>query len=146
MFKMTEKEKLAYEIAKKAHAGQVDKAGVDYINHPLYVAEHCNTENERIVALLHDVVEDTDVTLEDLSKVFDQEIVEAVDCITHHDEVDYETYLKRVKANPIACAVKIQDITNNLDISRIKNPTKKDYQRLNKYEQAICFLTDTMLI
>ena len=92
------------------------------------------------MALLHDVVEDTDVTLDDLSKVFDQEIVEAVDCITHRKGVDYETYLARVKNNQIAKAVKVQDAMNNLDITMIKNPTEKDYKRLEKYTKALEYL------
>ena len=137
MFVMSEKEKKAYEIAKKAHKGQVDKAGVDYINHPLTVASKCQSEDERIVALLHDVVEDTDVTLEDLSKVFDKHIIEAIDAITHREGVSYEDYLLNLKKNELALQVKLKDIENNMDLSRIKNPTQKDYGRLEKYRFAL---------
>ena len=137
MFVMSEKEKKAYEIAKKAHKGQVDKAGVDYINHPLTVASKCQSEDERIVALLHDVVEDTDVTLEDLSKVFDKHIIEAIDAITHREGVSYEDYLLNLKKNELALQVKLKDIENNMDLSRIKNPTQKDYDRLEKYRFAL---------
>ena len=137
MFVMSEKEKKAYEIAKKAHKGQVDKAGVDYINHPLTVASKCQSEDERIVALLHDVVEDTDVTLEDLSKVFDKHIIDAIDAITHREGVSYEDYLLNLKKNELALQVKLKDIENNMDLSRIKNPTQKDYDRLEKYRFAL---------
>lgn len=137
MFVMSEKEKKAYEIAKKAHKGQVDKAGVDYINHPLTVASKCQSEDERIVALLHDVVEDTDVTLEDLSKVFDKHIIDAIDAITHREGVSYEDYLLNLKKNELALHVKFKDIENNMDLSRIKNPTQKDYDRLEKYRFAL---------
>ena len=137
MFVMSEKEKKAYEIAKKAHKGQVDKAGVDYINHPLTVASKCQSEDERIVALLHVVVEDTDVTLEDLSKVFDKHIIDAIDAITHREGVSYEDYLLNLKKNELALHVKFKDIENNMDLSRIKNPTQKDYDRLEKYRFAL---------
>ena len=134
---LTKEEKKAYEIAKKAHKGQVDKAGVDYINHPLTVASKCQSEDERIVALLHDVVEDTDVTLEDLSKVFDKHIIDAIDAITHREGVSYEDYLLNLKKNELALHVKFKDIENNMDLSRIKNPTQKDYDRLEKYRFAL---------
>lgn len=140
MWAMTDKEKLAYEIAKKAHFGQKDKAGKDYINHPLSVAEKCNSENERIVALLHDVVEDTEVTLEELSKYFSKEIIDAVDTITHRKEMSYEEYLQGVKKNNLALAVKLKDIAHNMDITRIPNPTEKDIQRLDKYKFALSIL------
>ena len=140
MFEMSEKEKLAYKIAKKAHKGQFDKAGKEYINHPLHVAEHCKTENERVVALLHDVVEDTNITLSELSKYFDKDIVDAIDCITHREEMDYKSYLEKVNSNPIARAVKIQDVLHNMDLSRINKPTEKDYLRLEKYVMALKIL------
>ncbi len=142
MFKMTEKEKLAFEIAKRAHKGQVDKAGVNYINHPLNVAKSLSKENERIVALLHDVVEDTEVTLKDLAKFFDDEIVNAVDAITHRLNETYDEYLNRVKLNPLALKVKLKDIENNMDLSRIAHPTEKDYARLKKYQYALKVLND----
>ena len=134
---------VAYAIALVAHKGQVDKAGVDYINHPLAVSAKCNTEKEKIVALLHDVVEDTNVTLEDLSKFFDSEIIEAIDLLTHKDEEDYLVYLSKIKSNSLARTVKIADLENNMDLTRIPNPTEKDYQRLeNKYKPAYRFLTE----
>lgn len=138
---MTEKEKLAYDIAYKAHTGQVDKCGVEYINHPLTVASYCKTEDERIVALLHDVVEDTDITLEDLAKVFDANIIDALRLLTHSDEIPYMEYVARIKENELAKAVKIADLTHNMDLSRFENPTKEDYERVeNKYKPAMEFL------
>ena len=138
---MTDKVKLAYAIALAAHKGQVDKAGNDYINHPLNVASKCKTEKEKIVALLHDVVEDTNVTLEDLKKFFDSDIIEAINLLTHKEEDTYMEYLTRIKNNPIAKNVKIQDLKHNMDLSRIPNPTTKDYERLeNKYKPALEFL------
>ena len=135
---MTEKEKLAYEIAFEAHKGQVDKSGKDYINHPLTVASYCNSEDERIVALLHDVVEDTNVTLEELSKIFDSNIIEALKLLTHIDDEPYLEYVARIKENKLAKAVKIADLTHNMDLSRFENPTKWDYERIeNKYKPAM---------
>ena len=125
----------ALEIAKKAHAGQKDKAGVEYILHPMTVASKMHTDVERAVAYLHDVVEDTDVTVNDLKEAgFSDEVVSAVSTITKKDGEDYEEYLNRVKQNPIALRVKIADMEHNSDISRIPNPTEKDLNRLEKYK------------
>lgn len=137
--------KLAYAIALVAHKGQVDKAGVDYINHPLAVARKFKTKKERIVSLLHDVVEDTNVTLDDLRLFFDEEVVEAINLLTHREEDDYLTYLARIKENELARKVKLADLENNMDLSRLPNPTEKDYERLeNKYKPAYKFLTENM--
>ena len=135
---MTDKEKLAYEIAYNAHKGQVDKTGKEYINHPLTVASYCKSEDERIVALLHDVVEDTNVTLKSLSEKFDTHIIEALKLLTHSDEEPYLEYVARIKKNELAKAVKIADLTHNMDLSRFENPTKWDYERVeNKYKPAM---------
>ena len=138
MNNMKEKEKLAYAIAYVAHKGQVDKVGKDYINHPLTVASYCKTEDERVVALLHDVVEDTNITLEDLSKFFDSNIIDALKLLTHDDDTPYMEYVARIKENEIAKAVKIADLTHNMDLSRFENPTKWDYDRVEyKYKPAM---------
>lgn len=138
---MTDKVKLAYAIALVAHKGQVDKAGMDYILHPLTVSNNCNTEEEKIVALLHDVLEDTSVTKEDLLKFFSSEIVEAVSLLTHKEEDSYTDYLAKIKANPLAKAVKLQDLKHNMDLSRLPNPSEKDLSRLeDKYKPALEFL------
>lgn len=131
----------AYQIAKAAHKGQVDKGGHDYINHPLTVAESVNSEAEKIVALLHDVVEDTPITLQNLyEQGFPYYIVKAIDCITKRDNESLEAYLERVKSDSLATTVKIADLTHNSDISRIPKPTKKDYDRIKRYKKEIDFL------
>lgn len=130
----------ALEMARKAHMNQVDKAGLDYINHPIYVSSHCATEDEKIVGLLHDTVEDTDLTIDEIKEEFGDVIAEAVDAITHRKGEGYKEYLTRLKQNSIARNVKLQDILHNADISRIANPTESDLQRQEKYKFALDFL------
>lgn len=128
----------AIEIATQAHQGQVDKAGQPYINHPLAVMAFVETEPEKIVAVLHDVVEDTAVTLAELREQgFAQEVLAAVEAITKVSGMIYADYLEQVKANRIALNVKIVDMTHNVDLSRIANPTEQDYQRLAKYQAIL---------
>ncbi|MCH1940021.1 HD domain-containing protein [Holdemania massiliensis] len=132
---------LALKVATEAHKGQKDKGGRDYINHPLTVASMCESDEEKIVALLHDVIEDTDVTLEDLKKYgFSSKILEAIDCITKQPGVSYDEYLRKIKNNELARKVKIADMTHNSDISRILDPTSKDYARVEKYKEKIQYL------
>lgn len=132
----------AMEVAKKAHSGQKDKAGVEYILHPIAVAGMLETEQEKIVALLHDVVEDSHITLNALGNMgFEFDIVTAVNLLTK-DGTDYDKYLERVKKNPLARAVKIADLTHNLDIRRISHPKEKDFQRIQKYKNGLEFLRD----
>jgi hypothetical protein len=130
---------IAFELARKAHEGQYDKGGRPYIEHPLAVEKMLVSPRQRIVALLHDVVEDTDTTLEDL-KPFGKEIVAAVDAITKRDSESLKDYLTRIKANPIARAVKIADLTHNSDLSRIPNPTQEDCDRAVRYKEEIAVL------
>lgn len=119
----------AIEISTKAHKGQKDKAGKDYINHPMTVAAMVNEDNEKIVAYLHDVVEDTNVTLADLKEVgFDNDVIEAIDAITKRDGENYDDYIYRVSNNKIAKQVKIADMTHNSDISRFDNLSQKDIE------------------
>ncbi len=133
----------ALQIAKEAHANQVDKAGIDYIEHPLYVSSLVNTTEEKIVALLHDVVEDSDMTFEDLEKnEFYSHIIEAVKLLTKQDGYNYDEYLSKIKNNELARKVKIADLTHNSDISRIKNVTDKDVERQQKYLKAIKYLSN----
>ena len=127
----------AKEIAEKAHAGQRDKGGNPYILHPIRVMERCETELEKITAVLHDVVEDSEFTLEDLRKEgFPEEILEALDCLTHPRGEKYMDYIERVCQNPLAVRVKYADLQDNMDLSRIPNPTEKDHARLEKYKKA----------
>lgn len=131
----------ALEIATEAHSGQFDKAGEDYIQHPLYVASLVSTEKEKAVALLHDVIEDSSITKEDLLlSGIDPEVVEAVLILTKQPSDSYQSYLERVKGNELARIVKLADLTHNSNLSRLKKITKKDEDRLQKYAKAIEYL------
>ena len=138
--KQSQSEK-AYEKAKKAHLGQVDKAGEDYIKHPEKVASFVKTDEEKAVAYLHDVIEDTELTLEDLHEYeFSKEVIEAVDIITKKKGEDYQSYLNSVKKNKLARAVKLADLRHNSDLTRLTKVTEKDIKRKEKYQKAIDFL------
>lgn len=127
---------LAITLANQAHAGQLDKAGKPYISHPLTVMSQMNTPESKIVAVLHDAIEDSDLTIADLVRQgFPEFITEAIAAITKRDGEPYEDYILRVKSNAIARKVKIADVTHNMNISRIANPTEKDFQRLEKYKK-----------
>ena len=128
----------AIEIATQAHQGQFDKAGRDYICHPLRVMEMGKTEDEKIVGVLHDVIEDTDWTFEKLTEEgFSQEIISALRCVTKLSENEnYDDFIDRVKKNPLAVAVKINDLTDNMDIRRLPYLSDKDVKRLKKYLKA----------
>ena len=133
---------LALSIAKKAHEGQYDKAGVDYIEHPIYVASQVDTEEEKAVALLHDVIEDSPVSAEELLQAsLPETVVTAVQVLTKKKEQDYQTYLETVKKNPLARVVKLADLKHNSDLSRLSSITEKDRERLKKYKKAIDFLS-----
>ena len=120
--------------------GQEDKFGMPYIFHPVHLAEQMDSEDECIVALLHDVVEDTDVTMEDLEKEFSSEVIEALKLLTHDKSVPYEEYVLDLKDNPIARKVKLADLNHNSDVTRLINITEKDIERNKKYENAIKLL------
>ena len=138
--KQSQSEK-AYEIAKRAHLGQVDKAGEDYIKHPEKVASFVKTDEEKAVAYLHDIIEDTELTLEDLGEYgFSKEVIEAVDIITKKRGEDYQSYLNSVKKNKLARVVKLADLCHNSDLTRLAKVTEKDIKRKEKYQKAIDFL------
>lgn len=138
--KQSQSEK-AYKIAKRAHLGQVDKAGEDYIKHPEKVASFVKTDEEKVVAYLHDVIEDTELTLEDLYEYgFSKEVLEAVDIITKKGGENYQSYLNSVKKNKLARAVKLADLRHNSDLTRLTEVTEKDIKRKEKYQKAIDFL------
>ncbi len=128
----------AIEIATEAHKGQYDKAGNDYIGHPLRVMEMGTTENEKIVGVLHDVVEDTDWTFEALAaEGFSEDVIAALRCVTKLSENEnYDDFIERVKKNPLAVAVKINDLSDNMDIRRLPYLSDKDVKRLKKYLKA----------
>ncbi len=132
---------LARKIAENAHKGQRDKGGNDYIGHPRAVADSVGTTEQKIVAYLHDVCEDTDITPDDLTEMgFPEKIVDSIRIITKNHKLTYMEYLRKVKADETARTVKIADIRHNMDISRIPQPTEKDFARLEKYRKAIAFL------
>lgn len=128
----------AIDIAKEAHKGQVDKAGYEYIDHPLRVMVAVHSASEKIVGVLHDVIEDTDWTFERLeAEGFTTEIIEALKCVTKLSEDEpYDAFIERVKTNPLAVAVKIKDLADNMDIRRLNELTEKDFKRLQKYHRA----------
>lgn len=131
----------ALQVATNAHKGQVDKGGNDYIEHPKAVAAMCRTPEQKVVALLHDTVEDTPVTLQQLKELgFSKQVVDAVDCLTRRDNEDRKTYLQRVKSNALATAVKIADLEHNSTLSRIPHPTERDLARVARYKQELFFL------
>ncbi|MDP4144973.1 MAG: GTP pyrophosphokinase [Bacillota bacterium] len=133
----------AIKIAVDAHSSQLDKAGSNYIFHPLRVMLKLNSEEERIVGVLHDVIEDTDITYEFLkAEGFSKNIIEALKNVTKLDNESYMVFIKRAKSNEISRAVKLADLEDNMDMSRINNPTEKDYMRLEKYMQAKTLLLD----
>ena len=131
---LTEK---AFQIALKAHSGQLDKAGQPYIMHPCHVASQMADEYKVAAALLHDVVEDTPVTIEQLiGQGIPEQVIEALRLLTHDSQVPYLDYVRRLKENEIARAVKLADLEHNSDLSRLEAPTQKDLDRAKKYEQA----------
>lgn len=137
----TDKTKRAMKLCYEAHKGQVDKTGVPYVFHPFHVAEQMTDEATTIVALLHDVVEDTDYTLEDIAALgFGKEIVDAVALMTHEDDVPYLEYVARLKDNPLARAVKLADLAHNSDLSRLGEIDDETRRRLEKYSQARALL------
>ena len=133
-------QELALQVAQKAHAGQVDKAGKDYILHPMTVDSYMDTDVEKAIAYLHDVLEDTSVTVDELNENFPNEIVDTLILLTHKQNETYFEYISRVSKSKLAKKVKVADLLHNLDITRINEPTKQDYERLEKYKKAILYL------
>ena len=132
----------AMNLAYSAHHGQYDKGGVPYIFHPIHLAEQMDDEISTCVALLHDTVEDTAVTLEQLAAEFPKEVVEAVDLLTHADGVEYFDYVRAIKANPVAVKVKLADLNHNGDPKRICNQGNQERRQI-KYAAARAILEGT---
>ena len=133
----------AMDIAYHAHHGQVDKGGMPYIFHPIHLAEQMEDEISCCAALLHDVAEDTPVTLEQLAKEFPSEIIAVLDLLTHREDVPYFDYVRGIRANPIAVKIKLADIAHNSDQTRCPDLTES--QRIyfrNKYAKAKAILTE----
>lgn len=133
--------KKAMKLAYSAHHGQQDKGGVPYIFHSIHLAEQMTDEPTTCIALLHDVVEDTDYTLEDLQKEgFGEEIINALRLLTHDKKVPYMEYIMAIADNPLARKVKLADLRHNSDISRLNEVNEKSLKRCEKYKQAISVL------
>ena len=135
----------AIDIAYSAHINQRDKAGRPYFMHPVIVASQMDSEYEICTALLHDVIEDTHVTIEELEREFPKEITDALRLLTHDDNTDYLDYVREIKKNPIARKVKLADLNHNLDITRIEdngNLLEGFMNRREKYETARNILTE----
>ena len=127
----------AIEIALRAHAGQTDKAGAPYVLHPLRLMLRMSTLPEMIVAVLHDVVEDSTITLGDLrQESFSDEVIDAVSAVTRREGEAYETFVRRAAANPLATRVKLADLEDNMDLLRLKELGERDIQRLKRYHRA----------
>ena len=131
----------AVQIASRAHAGQFDKAGQPYILHPLRVMLCFESENEMIVSVLHDVIEDSQVTINDLlHEGFSEAIIDAISCLTKKADEDYFDFIARVSKNKLAKSVKIEDLKDNLKLSRLREVTDGDLWRIAKYHKALKFL------
>ena len=128
----------AIEIAAKAHEGQTDKAGAPYILHPLRMMLRLSTTDERIAAVLHDVVEDCGVSLDTLrAQGFSETVIQAIDSVTKRPVESYEAFVLRAASHPLGRRVKLADLEDNSDLSRIANPTADDLKRTEKYRRAI---------
>jgi (p)ppGpp synthase/HD superfamily hydrolase len=135
----------ALQLALRAHAGQKDKYGQPYILHPLRVMARMETEAEQVVALLHDVVEDSDTTLDDLREQgYSMTIIEAVDALSKREGEEYFAFVQRAIANPIARRVKQGDLEDNMDIRRMPEISEEAHKRLQKYRKAWTMVTEAV--
>ena len=139
----TDLTKKALALCFEAHKEQIDKSGMPYVFHPFHLAEQMETEETTIVALLHDLIEDTNYTIHDLSTMgFDKAVIDAIALMTHADNVDYMDYVRAIKENPIAKTVKLADLKHNSDLTRLDVVDEKSLTRREKYLKAIHLLED----
>ena len=139
----TKMTKIALKLCFEAHKEQIDKSGMPYVFHPFHLAEQMTDEPTTVVALLHDLIEDTDHTLDELRSLgFSAQICEAISLMTHDDAVPYMDYVAAIKKNPIARAVKLADLRHNSDLTRLDTVTARDLERAEKYAAAIRLLQD----
>ena len=133
--------KKALTLCFDAHKDQKDKSGLPYVFHPFHLAEQMETEETTVVALLHDVVEDTDYALADLEDMgFSKSVLDALALLTHDPSVDYMDYVRAIKANPIARTVKLADLRHNSDLTRLDTVDEKALARVEKYQKALTLL------
>lgn len=143
MINFAELREKAMQIAIKVHSSQVDKGGNPYIGHPLRVEKLCNDYDSKIVALLHDTIEDGDITTEYLHmQGFPTYLVDAVLSVSRNKGEDYFDFIQRCKSNPIGRRVKLADLKDNMDVTRLNELTNKDVERLRKYHKAYKILTE----
>lgn len=134
----TEQTKKALQLCFEIHKNQVDKSGLPYVFHPYHLAEQMDDEESILVALLHDVVEDSEITFEDLEKYgFSENVMDAIKRLTHTNPVDYDDYIEKIKMNPIAVKVKLADLRHNSDLNRLEKVSQKDLKRAERYQKAI---------
>lgn len=139
----TKKTKTAMRICFDAHKGQTDKSGMPYVFHPFHLAEQMTDEVSTVVALLHDVLEDTDMTSEELSSYgFGEDVIKPLELLTRRGEIPYFDYIGEIRKDPVACAVKLADLAHNSDLTRLENVSEKDMARQRKYLRAIEILTE----
>ena len=141
MLSYNEQFQIALELAVEKHKNQTDKAGNPYILHPLHVMENVNSKEGKIVAILHDIIEDTDITEDYLLKIgLSKRIVDAVVALTRSEDIDYQEYIKNLSSNPLAKEVKLADLEHNLDLKRLPTLEEKDLERNRKYQFAYNYL------
>ena len=139
----TEMTKKALSLCFSAHKDQLDKSGLPYVFHPFHLPEQMTDEDTTIVALLHDVIEDTEHTLDDLRRFgFNENVISAIALMTHDDDVPYMDYVRNIAKDPIAKKVKLADLRHNSDMSRLDMITQKDIERAEKYKAAIKILEE----
>lgn len=139
----TQNTKKALMLCFEAHKNQTDKSGMPYVFHPFHLAEQMKSEDEVIVALLHDVIEDTDYTPDDIRRMgFSENVVNALSLLTHDDGVPYMDYVFKLKTNHIARAVKLADLKHNSDLSRLDVIDEHALERREKYKKAIALLEE----
>ncbi|MCH7974919.1 MAG: GTP pyrophosphokinase [Bacteroidetes bacterium] len=140
---MKNKLESAILIAIKAHQNQIDKGGSPYILHPLRIMIKMQTDEEMIVALLHDVMEDSKISLKDISKYeFNKKIMSALKDLTYSTDINYEDYIKKISKNKLARKIKLADLTDNMNLNRLPSLNKKDFERINKYHKALKYLLE----
>ena len=141
MLSYNEQFQIALELAVEKHKNQTDKAGNPYILHPLHVMENVNSKEGKIIAILHDIIEDTDVTEDYLLKIgLSKRIVDAVVALTRSEDIDYQEYIKNLSTNPLAKEVKLADLEHNMDLKRLPTLEEKDLKRNRKYQIAYHYL------
>ena len=138
----TDATKKAMRVCFAAHKDQLDRSGLPYVFHPFHLAEQMPDEDTTVTALLHDVAEDSGVTLDDLRKMgFNERVMNALSLLTHDPAVPYMDYVRALKSDPVAKAVKLADLAHNSDLSRLDDPCESDIERAKKYAEAIALLT-----